>query len=1169
MKNTKFDSKNEIDQSCYEKILLNISIYFKNNISIKKETLKDFLEKIEFIEVIQSDDDIENLYSFMQEIEFTQSHHIYETIKDVAQIHKSAVLLVFNEILSQPLETDYNYMNLDTQAPEEGKKDNGNLKHILQNFQKFINLLFSKSLDFAEYGCNKDPCMREFPLGQVKILLMNFPQIELDVHEFIDSLQTILELEVSCLTYDMKLQIDDFFEGSPEFRLDTNNSRKSSRSSLEFQEHYETDPHYNSEGKNLIYLKSGKSSRISNILEVFFDLKEKISRTFSISYGLAEKTDSLTKYINQQLAEEDQKLKTLNSQDIPKLVDELFNDLHLALTKSEELHRYLLDELKTIKLIKVEVNDFETLLSEMEKLYHNANTELTYYQNIIKEHEDRIEDARLGNEIINKVYSELNLQVSENNNLLIQIKEIERDYHIKREEYSELEFSHNLMQEDFVKFRQNMNDKQSKHNSEIQKLTRQNEKLSSEINILQSKIKKMDDQSKFIRMRKSHVHTSQKMLKLSKYHEASLDRSTNNLLEKNLMRDYSLFEIDTSSSAINAEDNKVSGQATQNAEACELNSSLCTNHTNPYEKNINSQLKAYSDRTFNTAEEELKDLRMKYNDLNEKYGMLYQSEGLTLDNYVKPLKSFECALIKCNFSHLYYPAVRKSNLNMFTFSISYISKKKKNYLSISKDHFEIIDNSSTTLARKFSHSLEAPDQKRCRVVSMSSYDPDMQTLSPIIEMKTKKLQSKLIGRANEKVSLKSMNSFKNLRLSSRRSANFTKEIWSRLSKHKSSANVTSTSSLEISNKNFSVGAFGKAKELKPNKMSIYKSNNTIKEDNRYEEESFHTNSNSIVFTDTVRIESHDFAGLKKLSYISCFLSKCNDNVNILYTSEVCLFKNLFKKEIAKVLITSSTVYLFNQDCSYVLKSFKLSDIDQLLISTSNLNLLAFRITKYESDIIIEDFNRSQFLKLISQLLGESHHSKSKKAGKSIRIETAKHLVLRIDNKYLDTAVEESNFFRTICFETSYKFGFLLEETVNFFGFKRYRKWFACLSNIGFYLYETPDSLPSRLVRLEIARVDILSFKPNYRDSTGFYNYKKSGELNLENDVNMQQNTDFNDPLRLILEINYQDHEPSQKSLRFKAKTKQEADDWVKSLRQYIKDLGSKSLNHFEMTEYNV
>ena len=295
------------------------------------------------------------------------------------------------------------------------------------------------------------------------------------------------------------------------------------------------------------------------------------------------------------------------------------------------------------------------------------------------------------------------------------------------------------------------------------------------------------------------------------------------------------------------------------------------------------------------------------------------------------------------------------------------------------------------------------------------------------------------------------------------------------------------------------------------------------------------NSNNL----TLMNKNFDIINLKNIPFILNFLINCNEDIEYIYTSNIIHYLNLNKSISKKILITKKSIYILNHSDNYITNKYQLNNLNQLSISTKNLNLLVFHFKNSVDDLIIEDLHRSDLLNYFKFIYNDNklnlenenmnkynvittsdsnlieynnnrnnyqHSAKSKfrrlsnksidksnknlissynstkpnfkESKKIIKLSWMSNIKVKLNGDIVNL-INKKNYdmFTLSNYEGCKKFGYLKQKSKNFF-VKNFTEKFVCLSNVGLIIFNNPRSQPSQFIALDNCTIDILSYKDN-------------------------------------------------------------------------------------------
>ena len=277
----------------------------------------------------------------------------------------------------------------------------------------------------------------------------------------------------------------------------------------------------------------------------------------------------------------------------------------------------------------------------------------------------------------------------------------------------------------------------------------------------------------------------------------------------------------------------------------------------------------------------------------------------------------------------------------------------------------------------------------------------------------------------------------------------------------------------------------------------------------------------------------DFLNLKYNVFLKEFMNACKENnTEEIYSSSIYYFNKLNKKEQSILLLSDKTLYILDSKTYYAILKYSYDKVEEISISTVNPNLLVFHIKKSQSDIIIEDFHRTDLLlylkfikyrssnkveneneneknsniNLVEKNVKDGSNNKKRKESDLLsfisenrvnntpsKLNTEEDLIenkkLKINLNYVKTIrcksnnnyinITDSKVFDFInnAFETCQKYGFMLKLVKGFLNLtKRFEEKFVVLSNIGLIVFDDPKKQPIQYISLVGAEIKILGVR---------------------------------------------------------------------------------------------
>lgn len=1218
--------------------LKKIRTYFEENHILVKDNMISFLNYIGFIAILQSPDDCESLFAYLQEIE---SKVVGTEQSQIFSVSLNTCLEAFDDLMNpdkvnNPRRESILNPYLDTWDGNENSEshtDSDNLIEIAYKFKDLLRFIYSNEFENNVIDLKLSPEERIFKISDIAIILPRFPFLTITCSDLLIILEKLYDDKSAQITFHTKIDLDELLKGleNDDNRIKQKKSRNSNSSPVDNMDF---------ENKSMISSLNRNLETKADLEEQFKHAFDQFEEQFNVLTEANEKASSyililndFSKFFNFVIKKQITKdLSKLLSEDFGPLEDKnsvleiISNNFNTLVAKLIDLDNFTSERSKQIKDFKKQAKIFGNCFTAVEQAGKNLGTEIICIQKQLREHESKVENDGTKEDIINKVYQELNNTMIENNSLMIQlceakeeIKSLSQELKIRNEDFEVLQHSKDLLAKDYESRLSLLSQENTKLKDNFQKLIQSNDTLNkklvsnskknpgSRIPTISNSISNQEKQQSF-------YSGHQNLAAIENYHK---QRHLNIIKGKPLSignQDESI--ITTESESINNKCNNQSNIEEElsendiydmpfihlqekcleiNIKLIDLNKKhkLLIESDMKKEMDINNLTDELNDSVFQLKElnykleltqDSLNTLETKHFKLNQDYQILNEKQNAQTEkpdqeillneiithkdslNVEQTLKPHEWEnLERCSF-HLSYEVLSNEPIvfSYEVFHLEYIINKKQ------------IRELQSTLKLTLCSSIRGPYKQNDILKSKQIYLEFAGCPQPQLKnyfKSTHPIEYESKGKRNKSLNYGIADSSRKSIMKKRNSQLFVNEIHHRIKLRESTLiipiaiNESSEQPINIFQEEYSgiAGTDTQFKQQGINKKKVsFVNDSPIKESDLQPitEELTSTggelnqdNEEQTISRPTISINK-DYLGLSKQAFIINFLSRCNDSVNChMYSSNIVMYNDTCKGVISKILITKENIYVLNHETNYIETFFDLQSIDQISVSTVNLNLIAFHFYGSIQDLVFEDYHRSSLLDYISKSLSGI----SRNQPKVVRL-----LVLRTIRAVLNGSVVKldgtsDRLLSGVNFENAIKFGYLQIESRSFFGNLNYVERFACLTSIGLFLYEDATKMPVDFIRLENSTSEILSIKMQKAlqgDDQLLDNRRNSYESTVTKAFSMNARLEEvegnyinkTDPYRLIISMTFADGRPP---LQLKSPNKVEADDWVSEFQLFV------------------
>ena len=233
--------------------------------------------------------------------------------------------------------------------------------------------------------------------------------------------------------------------------------------------------------------------------------------------------------------------------------------------------------------------------------------------------------------------------------------------------------------------------------------------------------------------------------------------------------------------------------------------------------------------------------------------------------------------------------------------------------------------------------------------------------------------------------------------------------------------------------------------------------------------------------------NYDYYSLFHEDYVKAKLNaeKDNGNEKNIYSDQIYSLGD--KKKLGKrlILLTPNKVYIIEEKSSVFDITLDKSQIDKILISNQNLNILAFITKDGTNNILLLTLRRMDLLYYL-----RDHYRSS---GKPLRFEYKDDFLIRINNKDYKLSVKDKIFTTLSNFDGAIKIGYLQKLNSHFF--KIFNQRLVVLTSIGLIVFDDPTKPPERLYPIIGSKITKASYE-KYKKANVFEIKTLAGETKV-------------------------------------------------------------------------
>ena len=238
---------------------------------------------------------------------------------------------------------------------------------------------------------------------------------------------------------------------------------------------------------------------------------------------------------------------------------------------------------------------------------------------------------------------------------------------------------------------------------------------------------------------------------------------------------------------------------------------------------------------------------------------------------------------------------------------------------------------------------------------------------------------------------------------------------------------------------------------------------------------FHINSNPHSNHSTKQERfCYDFLGLRNNSVIQKLLEDNQEEVSSyeIYSEDVFLLESETKTRKILLITTNSISILRPKEKDFKVKQrYKLVNLEKITISEKNTNLIALHFGTEEDDLLLEILKRNELLFYFRDIT-----CRLKQLSK-FKFKVSENFKIKRNGVFCSVVVaNDCNLFLASNFECANKVGYLSVFMSNFFKGKYFKEKLIVLSNIGLFVFDDPNKLPTDFIRIHGSEINRLEEK---------------------------------------------------------------------------------------------
>ena len=244
-------------------------------------------------------------------------------------------------------------------------------------------------------------------------------------------------------------------------------------------------------------------------------------------------------------------------------------------------------------------------------------------------------------------------------------------------------------------------------------------------------------------------------------------------------------------------------------------------------------------------------------------------------------------------------------------------------------------------------------------------------------------------------------------------------------------------------------------------------------------------------------ENNDLLSIKKNEQIKQIInSNLNNNISNENNNDNNILDDLYSEDVniitiankiinCNMIVTKKTILFIDPIKLIIRQSYQREELYQISISVVNSNLLAFHFLD-KDDIILETLRRIKMLKYFNKkILGPRKYIKyiftdTFKLYYNNNLNTIRSnntlnrlnysIISTINNKKSYYKIQTNKMHLLPNFEEAIKFGYINKLSSNF-GFKKFALRFCVLTNIGLFIFDSPNKNPKKLISLVNCKIE--------------------------------------------------------------------------------------------------
>ena len=191
-----------------------------------------------------------------------------------------------------------------------------------------------------------------------------------------------------------------------------------------------------------------------------------------------------------------------------------------------------------------------------------------------------------------------------------------------------------------------------------------------------------------------------------------------------------------------------------------------------------------------------------------------------------------------------------------------------------------------------------------------------------------------------------------------------------------------------------------------------------------------------------------------------------------FCEEINIYFSKSNKQNCKIIITSKSFYFLKPDTLECISKFALNQLESMIISSKNANLLLLSF-KDETDIIIESFQRMEILIFLKKVMSKND------LDKDVKIILSNKFIFRNKGGKKETLLTFKNkiFNLTPNFENAQKIGFLFKYQENIFS-GSFRKKLVVLCSIGLMYFSDNYTIPKAIIPIIGTSIRLIAVQTN-------------------------------------------------------------------------------------------